>query len=271
MGFPSSFTTLSSNSALTAHFRVAADSLFTAFFPDSCRLCDEQLVRVGRAPVCDACFASLEGWQEALLCSGCEQTVQDASALDSAGRCGVCRRRPPAFSQVRSAGPYDGSLRRLIHLLKYDGMRPLADVLAARIAAGLGDSRDSSDSGEADLIVPAPLHWRRRFERGFNQSSLIANGLAKRLGVRLETRALVRVRPTSSQAGLSQHERKRNLRGAFRAPRAELIQDKTVLLIDDVMTTGATLNACAKALRRAGAKEVRALVAARAQLGGRVH
>lgn len=250
---------------MAARLRVAADGLFTALFPDSCRLCDEPLVAAGRSPVCAGCLADLEDWQGAILCRGCQQSVNEPSALDGRGYCGSCRREPPAFSCAWSSGPYDGSLRRLIHLLKYDGVRPLAGVMAARLETGF------HALGGADLIVPAPLHWRRGFKRGFNQSALIARSLGRRLGVRCERRLLVRVRATPSQAGLSRPERRRNLRGAFRVRRSESVQEKTVLLVDDVMTTGATLNACAKALERAGAKEVRALVVARAQLGRRAH
>ncbi len=248
-----------------ARFRVAADSLFTAFFPDNCRLCKQPLTAAGAAPVCSACMASLEDWGGALLCSGCQQIVDEPSALDDRGYCGVCRREPPVFSRVWSSGPYDGALRRTIHLLKYDGVRPLADVMASRLESGFDAVHG------ADLIVPAPLHWRRTLTRGFNQSALIARRLGDAAGVRYERRLLARVRHTSSQAGLSQHERRRNLRGAFRVQSRETIQGKTVLLVDDVMTTGATLSACARALKRAGAQEVRALVVARALLGRRAH
>ena len=218
---------------------------------------------MGRAPVCEDCLAGLESWDDALLCAGCQQTVADAEGLDERGYCGACRREPPAFEFVRGIGPYEGSLRRLIHLLKYDGVRPVAETMGARLAAG------AAELGDVDLIVPAPLHWRRRLARGFNQSALIAEALSRRIGVPCARRALVRVRPTPAQAGLSQQQRRRNLQGALRTPRPETVRGKTVLLVDDVMTTGATLTACARTLRRAGAKEVRALVVARAQLSGR--
>lgn len=215
--------------------------------------------------MCASCLADLEDWQGAILCRGCQQTVNEPNALDSRGYCGGCRREPPAFSCTWSSGPYVGSLRRLIHLLKYDGVRPLAHVMAARLETGF------RALGGADMIVPAPLHWRRSFERGFNQSALIARSLGRMLGIRCERRLLARVRSTPPQAGLSQPERLRNLRSAFRVTRSESVREKTVLLVDDVMTTGATLNACAKVLQQAGAKEVRALVVARAQLGSRAH
>jgi ComF family protein len=188
--------------------------------------------------------------------------VLHEAGLDDLGACGVCRRKPQTLDRVWTYGPYAGNLRQVIHLLKYDGMRPLAQLLGERCA------RQSDAAQQADLIVPAPLHWTKRLERGFNQSLLLAQAVARRQALPCVPRALRRKRATPPQAGLSGVQRRAGLRGAFAAKR-ELVEGKRILLVDDVVTTGATLEACAKALRRAGAVRVTAMAAARAQLARR--
>lgn len=212
--------------------------------------------------MCTSCVAALEGWGEALRCTLCQREVTHEDGLDANGVCGACLQHPQALDRMGSYGPYRGALRQLIHLLKYDGMRPLGRLLGERCAAS-GDWL-----GETDMIVPAPLHWTRRWERGFNQSLLLAQEVSRRQGLPCVPRALQRRRATPPQAGLSGRQRRESLRGAFRA-RRDLVEGKRVLLVDDVVTTGATLESCARALRRAGAVSVKALTAARAELGQR--
>ncbi len=197
-----------------------------------------------------------------MRCALCQREVLHEAGLDDQGSCGVCRRKPQTLDRVWTYGPYAGNLRQVIHLLKYDRMRPLAQLLGERCSW-------QTDVGEqADLIVPAPLHWTKRLERGFNQSLLLAQAVSRRHAVPCAPRALSRKRATPPQAGLSGVQRRASLRGAFAAKR-ELVEGKRILLVDDVVTTGATLDACAKALRRAGAIRVTAMTAARAQLARR--
>jgi ComF family protein len=164
---------------------------------------------------------------------------------------------PPAFDCARAAGDYDGSLRTIVHAFKYDDRRSLADPLAALMRAA-----GSLLLQDADCVVPVPLHPWRRLRRGFNQ----ANALAQRLQLPV-VHALWRTRPTPPQAGLGGAARRRNVRHAFRLSpflrRARLV-DACIVLVDDVRTTGATLDACARVLKEAGAREVRALTVARA-------
>ena len=151
-------------------------------------------------------------------------------------------------------GSYDGTLRAIIHALKYEGRRSLAQPLAALIRA-----RGSDLLAGADAAVPVPLHASRRRERGFNQ----AHDLARHLDLEV-VGALCRTRATPTQTGLPAAQRHRNVRGAFEVTRqARRLRGRVVVLVDDVSTTGATLEACARALKGAGVAEVRALTAAR--------
>jgi ComF family protein len=178
--------------------------------------------------------------------------------------CPACRRRPPsAVDAARSAGDYDGALRQIIHAFKYDGRRTLASPLGQLLREAGGDLLN-----DVSCAVPVPLHPWRRLHRGFNQAA----DLAATLPIPV-VQALCRRRMTAPQTGLSASGRRRNVRGAFRVSpllrrrvRDAMIADRIVLLVDDVRTTGATLDACAHVLRDAGAKEVRALTVARADI-----
>ena len=176
--------------------------------------------------------------------------------------CPACRRRPPgAVELTKCAGEYDGSLRAILHAFKYDGRRTLASPLGQLLRGAAGDLLYG-----ASCAVPVPLHPWRRMHRGFNQAADLAAALPLPV-----VHALSRRRLTSPQTGLAAAARRRNVRGAFRLSpflRRTLIQSmidgRIVVLVDDVRTTGATLDACAHVLRDAGAKEVRALTVARA-------
>jgi ComF family protein len=147
-------------------------------------------------------------------------------------------------------------LRELIHLFKYARIRPLAGPLGEILARAI--PRDQT----FDAIVPVPLHWRRRWQRGFNQSALLAAAIARRYGIPVRG-WLCRTRATPTQAGLTNARRRSNVTGAFRVGRRARVSGRRILLVDDVMTTGATAGACAAALKRAGAKYVALLTLAR--------
>jgi ComF family protein len=159
-----------------------------------------------------------------------------------------------------SLGPYEGPLRVAVHELKYRGRRRVAGRLAEAMA------REAGARGLFDVdavLVPVPLHPRRKRERGFNQAELLAAELGRRLGVPVAASALVRRACTPAQTGLSAAERRKNVAGAFAVRRRAQVVARVVVLVDDVVTTGATARACARALREAGAKDVRLLSAAR--------
>ena len=190
------------------------------------------------------------------FCVSCRTPFQNSFPLDAEGRCGICRHGLRGFDAAYSFGAYEGKLRQLIHLYKYGRVKTLARPLGDFMAAAL--PRDE----RFDAVAPIPLHWRRQWQRGFNQSELLAKTLSQRSGIPL-IKALRRVRSTATQAGLSNTARRRNVSTAFRCPWPAAVAGKRILVIDDVMTTGSTAAACAAALKRAGAARVALLTLAR--------
>jgi ComF family protein len=167
---------------------------------------------------------------------------------------------PPAYGRARAVARYGDVVRDLAHMLKYGDRLDLTEALGrwmARAGAEL--------LAEADLLVPVPLHWTRLWQRRFNQSSALAQALAKFAGVPVADHLLVRRRATPPQFGLARKERARNVQGAFEVPKASrpAVKGKKLVLVDDILTTGATADACTKALLRAGAFRVDVLVLAR--------
>ena len=234
--------------------RHALDALVSVVLAPSCAACGESLDRPTHGPVCAPCWASILPLTPP-LCDRCGDPVPTWRALSlPLERCPRCRRSRRHIDRARSIGAYDGALRAIIHALKYEGRRSLARPLA-----GLMRRRGSAMLDGATCVVPVPLHTSRRRHRGFNQAA----DLARHLGVPV-CPALTRVRATPTQTGLPAAQRHRNVRGAFAPARcARSLADAIVVLVDDVSTTGATLDACARVLKEAGVKEVRALTAAR--------
>jgi ComF family protein len=167
---------------------------------------------------------------------------------------------PPAYHRARAAVRYDDVARKLVHAFKYGDRLDLAPTLGRWMARAGGEL-----TAEADALVPVPLHWRRLWQRRFNQSAALAKEISAVAGVPLAHAALKRVKATAQQVGLSRPARAANVQGAFRVPpdaRSE-VKGRRLILVDDVLTSGATLDACARALLRAGAAQVDALVFAR--------
>ena len=225
-------------------------------FPDDCRVCGSALRNLSRIPVCPDCLNSPEPFVAEYFCPECGTPFLNASPLDESGRCALCRLGLSGFDRVHSFGEYSGTLRKLIHLYKYGRVYPLAQALAGLLARALPRQE------RFDVIVPMPLHWLRRWRRGFNQSQLLARMLAERTGLPCCDAVRKRKR-TPPQAGLTSAERRTNVAGAFQVKRRNEIEGRHVLLIDDVLTTGATAGACSAALKRAGASRVTVLTLAR--------
>lgn len=212
--------------------------------------------------MCNECLNSLTPADVTVRC-----ICGEALGFLSAGAeplCGVCRRVQPRFDVAISFGSYDGALRRLVHLLKYEQLRPAANVLGAKLAEVL--KRSGFAEGDPTLVIPVPLHPSKRRQRGFNQSELIARCAVRhfdRSRFALHSGNLRRTRATTSQTGLTSHQRRENVRGAFVVTIPGMVKDRSVVIVDDVYTTGTTLNECARVLRAAGAKQIAVATVAR--------
>ena len=233
--------------------RRVLEALLADLFPADCLLCADALPWRQRGGVCLPCWAGLP-WTPALLRPG-----------------------PGALDAVLWATDYAGDVRRLIQVFKFESGEALGAPLGREVALRLGRAMEPlivTASCAPPVVVPVPLHWRRHLSRGYNQAALLALALARRLSLPLAPGLLRRARAGRSQIGLSRRGRLAALDGAFRARRGAFLvprpargrvalRGRTVLLVDDVMTTGATLEACAVALRASGARAVVAVVLAR--------
>jgi ComF family protein len=205
------------------------------------------------------------------MCKRCGLPFASARALDSAvAECGACRNDEPGFDGARSFGPYAGNLRQTVLRLKFARDERLGSRLGELLMSPW-DQLPWVGEFDSPLIVPVPLHPSRRRERGFNQSDLLATGLARALGKsrggtapRVAKTCLRRKRATPPQTGLSVAARRENLRGAFEVVHPAAVRGRPIVLVDDVMTTGTTLSACARPLKRAGAVQVMGVTLARA-------
>lgn len=232
-------------------------------FPALCPLCQTPLGADRRDPLCGSCWSAITRLGRP-RCHRCGAAPPLAPTFDDlsepalpAPPCAVCAADPPPYDYARSAALFEGALREALHAFKFSGKRalarPLGDLAAEHCAATLAEA--------IEAVVPVPLARERERERGFNQAELLAQRVARRLGVPLRPRWLWRVRPTRPQSDLAASERRANVRGAFRA--SSRVSGCHVLVVDDVLTTGATLGECARALRDGGARRVGVLTVAR--------
>lgn len=230
--------------------------LFAAIFPDDCRICGDSLTRFEAFPVCQSCIEKVQPIAAEYFCERCGTPFLNEWALDEDGVCRLCVRGRRGFDACFSFGSYDAELRDLIHLFKYGRVQSLARPLGVWMLSSMPRGR------KVDCVVPVPMHWWKRWRRGFNQAESLAMEVSRAVSAPLR-HALRRQRHSGVQAGLSSAARRRNALASFSLAESRDIAGSSVLLVDDVFTTGATATACARLLKRAGADSVAVLTLAR--------
>lgn len=224
-------------------------------YPAVCARC-QTLVADPAEEFCAPCADALTA-DPHFTCPRCTSTVGEHADV-SAG-CPRCRDERFHFDSAVRLGPYDGGLRDAILAMKHRPGEALAECVGRLWARHHAERFRALGVG---VVIPVPLHWWRRFRRGYNQAESLASAIARQLGVEHRPGWLRRVRPTPCQTQLAQSARRSNVRGAFRASRSARLAGTTVLLVDDVLTTGSTASEAARALRQAGARVVHAAVLA---------
>lgn len=238
--------------------RRAFRALLDVFYPQDCMACGGSLDRMPVSFLCDTCRSDLPligRWR----CPHCAN--ETGPFAEGAGACSSCSRGSGlGFQGAVAACRFEGAAREMVHRLKYSGDTRAVDWMGHEMALRLAEA---PWAGEIDLVIPVPLHWTRRLTRQFNQSELLARALLRDQPRPCAPELLRRTRRTPAQATLSPAEREANVKGAFAARHPERLKDRTVLLIDDVMTTCATARECARVLREAGVKRTYVAVFAR--------
>lgn len=260
---------LQRSSLLTPVSRQFVQSLLALILPASCAVCSGELTDSLSGGICGSCWRALDPWRGS-ICSRCGLPL--ASRLTVADSlCGECRRDRPHFDFARSYGIYAGKLRSAVLEMKFHRRERLGVRLGRLLLPPWLALESTHGFPGSWLILPIPLHYSRERERGYNQAALLARGLDRALRedtgprrFRLDAHALARQRSTPPQSGLSVQARRDNVRGVFKVIAPKRVPGRNIILVDDVMTTGATASACAAELKRCGAQRVAVLTLARA-------
>lgn len=243
---------------LRSHFQQISVSLLDLFFPKRCAGCRETWLSDHEGFWCEECLNRLL-WIQPPLCPRCGRPFPKSPSSPN-HLCGECLSDTFFFDSARSANIYSGVVRERIHQFKF-GKQLHWGVALAELAA-MAFQKQPFPS--AEVILPVPLHTKRLRERGFNQSGLISGVLGRKLNLPVHYDVLIRTHWTKPQTRLSREERLENVKNAFDVSKPSVIKNRSVLLLDDVFTTGTTLNECAKVLKSGGAAQVHALTVARA-------
>jgi len=230
----------------------AARALLDLILPPRCPLCGKGRDSSTGPPLCRACMSNLRK-VSGPRCPTCSRLLPDPHLLeiDPHFRCGACRLAPPVLDSAHTLFYFQGAMREVVHLFKYSGYWKLGrGLIRSRLAELL------PSFGDVELILPVPLHPFRLRSRGFNQAAVLAREVTEGLGVPLELGCLVRRKGGRPQVGLPPGERRRNIRGCFAVISGTNVEGRKVLLVDDVLTTGATANECARVLKKSGAEAV---------------
>ncbi len=239
---------------MTRPITIIAKNLSNLLYPLHCAACKNALDALNSSGLCSYCENRIKRNPKP-YCSLCGRSIQSCGRL-----CAECERYGFAFDRAWSACLYEGALKELIHLFKYKGRLNLSGILCGKVIAFIKDNREIIDGIDTITFVPLYNAWLN--QREYNQSGILAAAISREFGVNI-SKALEKKHKTRRQNELSKEERSTNLLGLFRVKDASAFPGARVLLIDDVMTTGATLNECAKCLKSAGAAEVRCLTLAR--------
>lgn len=258
--------------AVARVLRSPADALGCTLLPACCALCGSPLPLLSSVTICDACWAELPALSDP-GCTRCADALDDLGAASATRLCRACRLAPPPFVRAVAYGLYEGRMRDAIHALKYSRLHPAARGLGRLLAQAIAQLAAAAPAEM--LVVPVPLHRSKFAQRGFNQARALAREAIRELkrthpawNLTLAPRTLMRLRATESQAGLTPRQRRLNVRGAFSVAHPEVVTMKHVLLIDDILTTGATARAAAQACARAGAASTWIATLARARRPG---
>lgn len=219
------------------------NNFLNILFPEKCPVCQKRSNDHAVAPICTECWQQILPYQG----PGCKRCgrplVSELSIV-----CEECIVAEPAFKHAASYSLYDGTLKKAINLLKYYGIKRLSKPLSDFLLLG--------DIPASDAVIPVPLHEKRLRHREFNQSALIANNIAKRCEIPLLLDCLKKTKDTPHQVGLHSQERRKNIKGAFTVKKSHMITGKSILLIDDVITTGATIRECSRVLAQSGTGDI---------------
>ena len=224
-------------------------ALLDVILPPICHICHSFIPNAGRLHICQTCHDSLP-LVSSPLCPVCGIPF---IGTGSDHRCSSCLNNPPHFDTARAHFLYEGPIRDLIHSFKYNRKTHLRNPLALLTLEGMSAFLAGQ---KPHLIVPVPLHLSRLRQRGFNQAVLLGSAISHQLSLPMLPNALVRTRPTEPQIDLSAAQRRVNVKGAFTVSKPDQVFGKRILLLDDVMTTGSTMDECAKELKKAGADVV---------------
>lgn len=229
------------------------DDILDFVYPQSCPICQKHLGR-DEKHVCENCWKTL-AILPAPFCPYCKSFFEEEESLVEHGCVCLSKPKDRRILAVRSLGTFDEYYQKLIHRFKYDKKIPLGKRLAARLGQAVAFNVDFTS---CDLVIPVPLHRARHRERGFNQSEILAEGISEETKIPLAKDILKRRKNTEDQTYLSARQRAENVRDAFVVTKPGRVKGKNVILVDDVMTTGATLNECAAMLQKAGARKIHA-------------
>jgi ComF family protein len=235
----------------------ALKDLSEVIFPPQCLGCAEIMHPLNDQIFCSACKEKIN-FITGNICHICGTTFPDSPA--ESHLCGDCLEAKPYFSYARAIFSYENIILNAIHQFKYKSNISAGEILASFMA---GFSFPDIDFTDYSLIIPVPLHVKRLRERGFNQSLILARALGEKKQIPVDFSALKRHKFTLTQTGSNKKERKQNIKGAFEVSDKKIIAGKNIILIDDVCTTGATANECAKTMIKAGARKVSVLTLAR--------